>query len=165
MKIMNKRSIAVFFMLPLIGMLSCNSNKKEENKDLQWDDIEIQTKNQKIVIYKESDTATFDETIYKKVKRKGYSSAYKLDTIQKKIFVMTVSERDSVYKYAHRIISKPVFTDVMATCYAGYVLVKIRDRRTTLMCEYESVGEWSTVNNDTKKLYDLLKTKIDIAKQ
>ncbi|MNL72786.1 hypothetical protein D3C87_1981520 [compost metagenome] len=53
----------------------------------------------------------------------------------------------------------------MATCYAGYVLVKIRDRRTTLMCEYESVGEWSTVNNDTKKLYDLLKTKIDIAKQ
>ncbi|WP_289663564.1 hypothetical protein [Flavobacterium panacagri] len=165
---MTKYSVVIFFTLTLMITLSCNSNKKEEKKDLRWDDIEIQTKTQKIVIFKESDTATFEQAIYKKVKRirgNGYSTAYKLDTIEKKIFVMTESERDSIYKYTHQIITNPAFTDVMATCYAGYVLVKIRDRRTTLMCEYESVGEWSTVNNDTKKLYDLLKTKIDIAKQ
>lgn len=157
-----KISVVLFFLI----LVSCNFSKEEKKTEAKyWDDIEINTRDQKVIIYKESDTATFEEAHYKKVKRKGFSVAYELDTIEKKIFILTASERDSIYKYTHQIITKPVFTNVKATCYAGYVLVKLRDRRTTLMCQYESVGEWSTVSNDTKKLYNLLKPKIDIAKQ
>lgn len=153
-------------MLSFFCLISCNFSKKEQkDKPVYWDDIEINTKTQKFIIYKESDTASFEEAIYKNISGKGISAKYKLDTIHRKTFSLTASERDSIYKYTYQVITKPVFTDKHATCYAGYVLIKLRERQTTLMCEYKSVGEWSTVTNETKKIYDILSSKINISKQ
>lgn len=147
-------------------LLSCNFSKKGQKPEpVYWDDIEINTETQKVIICKGSDTASFEEAIYKNINGAGISAKYKLDTIQRKTFSLTASERDSIYKYTYQVITKPVFTDKHATCYAGYVLIKLRDRQTTLMCEYKSVGEWSTVTNETKKIYDILSTKINIGKQ
>jgi hypothetical protein len=153
-------------LLSFLTLISCNFSKDERKPErINWGTIEIYTKSQKVLIYKEEDTASFEETKYKRISGKGLSSKYKLDTIVKKTFKLSVSERDSISKYAYHLITKPFFTDKMATCYAGYVLIKLRERNTTIMCEYESVGEWSTVSNETKKIYDILKTKINIAKQ
>lgn len=158
--------IKPLLILFLLGFLSCNfSEKKKKFETVYWDEIEVNTKTQRVVIYKESDTASFEAAFYKKTSSKGISANYILDSIQKKTFSLTTSERDSIYKYTYRIITKPVFTDKHATCYAGYVLIKLRDRQTTLMCEYKSVGEWSTVTNETKKVYDILSSKINISKQ
>lgn len=158
--------IKKLLILSFFCLISCNFSKKEKKAETNyWDDIEINTKNQRVIIYKESDTASFEEAIYKNISAKGISEKYKLDTIKRKTFSLTASQRDSIYKYTYQVITKPVFTDKHATCYAGYVLIKLRERQTTLMCEYKSVGEWSTVTNETKKIYDILSSKINISKQ
>jgi hypothetical protein len=153
-------------ILSFFCLISCNFSKKDKKTEqFYWDDIEINTKTQKVIIYRESDTASFEAAIYKKISGNGILAKYKLDRIQRKTFSLTASERDSIYKYTYQIITKPVFTDKHSTCYSGYVLIKLRDRQTTLMCEYKSVGEWSIVSNETKKIYDILSSKINIGKQ
>ncbi|MDR7209662.1 hypothetical protein [Flavobacterium piscis] len=158
--------IKPLIILSFFCLISCNfSEREKKTEQVYWDDIEINTKTQKVIIYKESDTASFETAIYKKTSGNGILAKYRLDTIQRKTFSLTASERDSIYKYTYQIITKPVFTDKYVTCYGGYVLIKLRDRQTTLMCEYKSVGEWSTVSKETKKIYDILSSKINIAKQ
>lgn len=153
---MTKRSITIFFLLTLMTLLSCNSNKKEQKQDLYWDEIEIRTRNQIVKIYQESDTVSVEKEILKKISGNGFSAKYKLDKIEKKKFRLNSVKRDSLSKAVYRVITKPVFPNTRATCYAGYVLIKLRNGNVTLSCEYESAGEWEKVSTDTKKIYDIL---------
>jgi len=41
-------------------------------------------------------------------------------------------------------------------------MIKLKDRNTTLMCEYQSVGEWSTISAETKKIYKLINPKTEL---
>lgn len=153
-------------IIPFLLLVSCEKPKgKMEPKKEYWDEIQLITRNQKIIIYNKSDTASFENEIYKKVSGEYISAIYKLEKIDKKSFTLNRNERDSLCKYVKAVMTKPVFTDRASTDYAGYVLIKLRDRHTTLMCEYKSVGEWSTVSVQTKNIYNLLKSKIEIAKQ
>jgi len=156
MKIMTKRSIAIFFLLASMSILSCHSSKKEQKQDLYWDEIEIQTKNQTVKIYQETDTVSVEKEILKKISGNGFSAKYKLDKIEKKIFRLNSVKRDSLSKAVYRVMTKPVFPNTRATCYAGYALIKLRNGIVTLSCEYESAGEWEKVSDDTKKIYDIL---------
>lgn len=153
---MINRSIIVLFLSTLMLMISCNSSKKEKKQDLYWNEIEIQTKNQIVKIYQESDTVSVEKEILKKISGNGFSAKYKLDKIEKKIFRLSSVKRDSLSAAVYRVITKPVFPNTRATCYAGYVLIKLRNGIVTLTCEYESAGEWEKVSNDTKKIYDIL---------
>ncbi|WP_310558685.1 hypothetical protein [Flavobacterium sp.] len=158
--------LKLLIIIPFFLIISCDKPKdKLEQKNEYWDEIQLITRNQKIIIYNENDTASFENEIFKKVSGNYSSAIYKFEKIDKKSFSLNRNERDSLYKYTKAIITKPVFTDRASTDYAGYVLIKLRDRHTTLMCEYKSVGEWSTVSEETKNIYNLLKTKIDVAKQ
>lgn len=163
---MEKICLKSLIMIPFLLLVSCEKPKgKMEQKNEYWNEIQLITRNQKIIIYNESDTASFENEIYKKVSGEYISARYKLEKIDKINFSLNRNERDSLYKFVKAVITKPVFTDRASTDYAGYVLIKLRDRHTTLMCEYKSVGEWSTVSEQTKNIYNLLKSKIDIAKQ
>lgn len=163
---MKKTYLKSLIIIPFLILVSCEKPKvKMELKNEYWDEIQLTTRNQKVIIYNESDTASFEKEIYKKVSGEYISAMYKLEKIDKKNFSLNRNERDSLYKFVKEVITKPVFTDRASTDYAGYVLIKLRNRNTTLICEYKSVGEWSSVSEQTKNIYNLLKPKIDIAKQ
>lgn len=152
---MKKILLKTYFSFFVILLVACEGKKEE--KVYYWDDIVIITRNQKITVRKDSDTANFENRINAK------SDAEK--EIITKSFLLNQKERDSLHKFVYKMITKPVFTDRNATCYAGYVLISIRDRNTTLGCEYRSVGEWYSVSYETQKIYKLLSDKIEISKQ
>lgn len=153
--LIKKIFLKTFFCFFIILLIACEG-KKEENPSY-WDEIVIFTRNQKITVRKDSDTANFEYRVNKK------SHAEK--EILTKSFLLNQKERDSLHKFVYKMITKPVFTDRNATCYVGYVSINIRDRNTTLSCEYRSVGEWSTVSSETQKIYKLLSKKIEISRQ
>jgi len=162
---MLKLSNLIFTILIISTFVSC---KKESRKEMinneVWDNIELITKNQRITIYKFEDTASSEKEFYKKISGEGFSATYKLDKVERKNFKINKSERDSLYKYVFKLFTKPKFTDKSATDYAGYIMIKLKDRNTTLMCEYKSVGEWSSISPETEKIYKLVNAKVELPK-
>ncbi len=144
-------------------MISCQKEKQKEiPKEKNWENIELITKRQKITVYKFADTASVEKQIYKKVSGEFISAVYKFEKVERKNFKINKSERDSLYNYVFKLLTKPTFTDKAATDYAGYIMIKLKDRNTTLMCEYQSVGEWSTISAETKKIYKLINPKAEL---
>jgi hypothetical protein len=155
---MKKTFFKTFFYFFIILLIACEGNKeKKPEKTAYWDEIVIFTRNQKITVRQDSDTANFEN----RMNTRGNSE----NEILSKSFLLNKKERDSLHKFVYKMITKPVFTDKNATCYAGYVSISLRDRNTTLGCEYKSVGEWSTVSSETQKIYKLLSEKIEISRQ
>lgn len=105
-----------------------------------WDRIQIVTRTQVITIDNYNDSATFEDHNIKAT-QKTQSANSDSSELKAITFSLTSKDRDSLYTYVHELITKPYFTDKNATCYAGYVQVKLIDRNTTLTCEYKSVGE------------------------
>jgi hypothetical protein len=162
---MFKLSHLFFLFLTLALFTSCQKEKKKEiPKDEIWENIELITKSQRVTIYKFEDTASVEKAIYKKVRGESFSATYELDKVERKSFKINKSERDSLYKYVYKVITKPKFTDKAATDYAGYIMIKLKDRNTTIMCEYKSVGEWSTISPETEKIYKLVNPKVELPK-
>jgi hypothetical protein len=154
-----------FLILILTLLISCQDEKqKKVLEEKHWENIELITKSERIKIYKSEDTASIEKAIYERVSGKGFSATYKLEKLDRKNFKINKSERDSLYKYVFRLLTKPTFTDKSATDYAGYIMIKLKDRNTTLMCEYQSVGEWSTISAETEKIYKLINPKAELPK-
>ena len=152
--------LSISFILIFTFFISCQKSKdKEIKKKNYWDTIEIITDNRKVVVYFDKDTATSEFTTYKKVSGNGPTVNYKLQKIEKKNFKINKRERYSLYNNVFRLFTKPTFTNKSATCYVGNVLVKLKDRKTTLICEYKSVGNWSEVSSETKNIYNLITKK------
>jgi hypothetical protein len=163
-ELMHKSSY-LFLILFCTILFSCQKEKQKEiPKEEYWENIELITKSQKVTVYKFEDTASVEKKIYKKVSGEFISAVYKLEKVESKNFKMNKSERDSLYSYVIKLLTKPTFTDKAATDYAGYILIKLKDRNTTLMCEYQSVGEWSTISPETKKIYKLINPKVEMPK-
>lgn len=161
--ITRKVSKSVVLMLFFCILFSCQNSKKVKIKsEVFWDEIQVITKSQKISIYCCTDTAIAEKTIYRKISGEFIDSKYKLDRIEKENFVINKIDRDSLFQNVYKLITKPTFTDKLASDYVGNVLIKLRDRNTTLMCEYKSVGDWSTVSNEAKKIYNLLNSKVHL---
>jgi hypothetical protein len=155
---MKKIFLKTSFYFFIILLVACEGKKeKKVENPSYWDEIVIFTRNQKITVRKDSDTANFEF----RMNEKNHTEK----EILTKSFFLNPKERDSLHKFVYKMITKPVFTDRNATCYAGYVSINIRDRNTTLSCEYRSVGEWSTVSSETQKIYKLLSEKIEISRQ
>ena len=149
----------MFFLI-----VSCNKKEVVKNGENFWDEIRIENNNKEIIIYNETDTASFRKANYEKIKLENGSTNYRLKKIEKSTFKLSKSERDTIHKIVREIITNPVFTDKSATCYAGNVLISLKNSHTTLTCQYNSVGTWSEVSKKTKKLYNLLKSKVEISK-
>ena len=82
----------------------------------------------------------------------------------KKKLYYTKSEKDSLAKYIYECVTEPKFTNILATEYAGSVSLKYGTGNTKLICEYNSVGDWSVVSDTTKKIYRLISKKVEISK-
>ena len=149
---MVKTSILLSLFLMIQFLTSCQkSNEKGNVKNQNWDHIELITRNQKITIYKDEDIASTEKAIYKRISGNGFSAKYKLEKVEKNNFSISKVERDSLYENVFRLITEPTFTNKATTDYAGYILIKLKDRHTTIMCEYESVGQWSNISPDNSK--------------
>lgn len=158
--------ISTFFIAFIF--LSCNEKKNHktiDNEIITWEEIEINTKTEKIKISKFSDSAEYirdlNNVAFKILNEDGTFT--KEEIISKKI-AFTKSEKDSLVKYIYNSATKPKFTNAFATDFAGTVQLIYSTGTTRLICEYHSVGDWSIVSDETRKIYELISRKVKISK-
>ena len=146
--------LALIIALSII-VQSCSQKKEKTNKSLKdYCAIIFESKKKKIYV---SDDYSFSEE-WVKQKDGKYSQ------IQKKINFIK-SERDSIAKYAYRIINNPAIANTVMTCGAGEnITIEISYCSTSILCKYSSIPNWSTLSTDNKKLYDILNVKTSIPK-
>jgi len=163
-----KLNIKILLLIILIIILSCKQKQNEkigENIHNNWEEIEVKTRTEKITISKFSDSADYVQDLnniaFQILPENGKLVEEKV--IKKKI-IFTKSEKDSLAKYIYQSVTNPTFTNILATDYAGSVKLKYDTGTTKLICEYNSVGDWSIVSNETMKIYELLNKKIKITK-
>ncbi len=160
----------IIILVSSLTIFSCNDSKKNASKigkqqqQLKWDKITLRTDFQSIEIYADRDTIISNTWGLK-------DSLVKSDEVwhiptnkkQERIY-LEPSSKDTIYYLVMDMITKPVFTDQSATCYAGNIKICIQSDNTELCCRYSSVGDWTTISGNTKKLFAILngKTKISI---
>lgn len=151
-----------------MSIISCAKEKNtenEENLNIRWEELEINTRIEKITISRFSDSADYvrnpNNIAFKILREDGKVDIEKIE--QKKIY-FSKSEKDSLAKLIFESVTDPKFTNVLATDYAGSVILKYDTGNTKLICEYNSVGDWSSVSDITKKIYEILSKKVEISK-
>lgn len=147
----------IFLVISLI-LLSCH--KKTEKKALtdhykNWETLEIRTRSEILTISRFSDSAGY----YKETDNRKLE----IPSGGKKI-IFTEAEKDSLGKYIYESVTQPKFTDIRATDYAGNVIFKFDKGNMNLVCEYNSVGDWTEVSENTQKIYNLISHKIKLSK-
>ncbi|MCO4304994.1 hypothetical protein [Riemerella anatipestifer] len=159
------RILLIFFAFTI---LSCKNEKRLEKTEIlsnNWEELEINTRIEKIVISKFSDSAEYERNpnniAFKILREDGKVDVEKI--VRKKIY-FSKSEKDSLTKYIYESVTKPKFTNILATDHAGSVILKYDTGNTKLICEYHSVGDWSAVSDITKKIYEMLSKKVEISK-
>jgi hypothetical protein len=150
-------------MLLLIVFSCAKKDVEKQENTFPWESIEISTQKQKVTIYSDSDTASYQNAIYKRISKKAFMGTYKLEKIEKTNFKINNNERDSIYSFVLKTITKHHSPNIKCTDYVGNVSLKLMTSTTSLSCNYYSVCDWSKVSPETKKIYDLLKTKVKIS--
>ncbi|MCY0970764.1 MULTISPECIES: hypothetical protein [Chryseobacterium] len=162
---LNLKILTLFFLLTILSCKEKQNVKSEDNLNNNWEELEISTRTEKIIISKFSDSAKYEQNLnniaLKILPEDGKTIE---EEIVKKNINFTKSEKDSLAKYIYESVTEPKFTDILATEYAGSVSLKYNTGNVKLICEYNSVGDWSVVSDATKKIYKLISKKVEISK-
>ena len=162
---LNLKTLTLFFLLTIFSCKEKQNVKSEDNLNNNWEELEISTRTEKIIISKFSDSAKYEQNLnniaFKILPEDGKIIE---EEIVKKNINFTKSEKDSLAKYIYESVTEPKFTDILATDYAGSVSLKYNTGNVKLICEYNSVGDWSVVSDATKKIYKLISKKVEISK-
>jgi uncharacterized protein YfkK (UPF0435 family) len=160
--------IKTMVVVLILSLLSCTKEKNTkiaDNSNQRWEELEINTRIEKITISRFSDSADYisnPNNIAFKILRED--EKFDIEKIVRKKIYFSKSEKDSLAKFIFKSVTKPKFTNTLATEFAGSVILKYDTGNTILICEYNSVGDWSSVSDITKKIYDLLSKKVEISK-
>ena len=157
------KHFCTLFLVVLVIVCSCAKKNVEKKETIPWTSIEIAARNQIVTIYEDLDTASFQNAIYKRTSKQAFMGKYNLEKIEKTNFKISRTERDSLYAYVVRTITKPCFPETFCTDYVGNVSIKLASGRTTISCDYNSVCNWSNVSPETQKIYQLLRSKVKIS--
>lgn len=155
----------LFFLLLFIISCSKKIENAQDKKFYQdWENLEIKTDRQTITISKLSDSMNYENVIYTK-EYYDIPPQYKIEKVQKYKIYITKAEKDSLAKYIYESVTNPKFTNVLATDYVGNVKLMFGKENMNLVCEYKSVGNWTEVSQNTRKIYELIKVKAEISTQ
>lgn len=160
-----KQIILIFFCVFLT--ISCNEKKAKvlENENYKkYDTLRITTRSQKLTISKFSDSADYVNIIYDSKVNK-IPPQYNVVKIDKRKIHISKPDRDSLSKFIYLSTTNPKFTNIHATDYVGNVELTFERHNMKLTTEYFSVGDWTEVSENTRKIYLLLKPKIEISTQ
>lgn len=129
-----------------------------------WQKLEIQTDYQTLIILNSSDSADYQNVIYDD-EIYDIPPKYNNKKIENRKIYFSRTEKDSLAKFIYKSVTAPKFTNVFVTDYVGNVKLKFIKTNMSLVCEYQSIGNWSEVSDDTKKIYDLIKNKAQFSTQ
>lgn len=160
--------IQLYGLLICICLLySCDTKQKstEENAiSNNWESFIVETKFQKIEIKNYSDSIYYTNRIYKDG-LDNIPPKYELDKIESGTILLTEQQKDSLIFHIKNTITNPTFTNAFVTDYVGNVSFSLNKNNMKLICQYNAVGDWTTVSNDTKRIYELINKHIKVSIQ
>ena len=160
----------LFLIFPvLLIFVSCNDVKKEDaeilNKAPNWNVITLKSDLQSIKIHFEYDSLISTSWRLKdSLSEQGERYRFRTE-IKQEVIYLDPKCKDSLYLLVKDLISNPVYTDQSATCYVGSLNACIQSQNTEICCNYSSVGNWTTISESTKKIYQILSRKIKVNKE
>jgi len=155
--------ILLIISIMLLLLASCNNPQKLKENEIPifWETLLIKSRSQIITINYGFDYGIRDVWNNKEINNEG-DIIYEPINHRRETFSITKQEQDSLFKYIYDIIMNPVYTEQYATCYVGNISIGFITGNTTLSCEYNSVGNWTTISPSMLKVYSLLKVKTEI---
>lgn len=160
----NKFFTLIFIVITIFSCQPKNDNQNVIENLHNWESFIIETGFQKVQIFNKTDSISYTNTIYKDGVN-GIPPKYELDRIEEGFVTLNKSERDSLISHIVNIISKPTITDIHATDYVGNVKFVLDRHNMKIICQYNSVGDWTELSNDTKRVYEILNSKIKLSSQ
>jgi hypothetical protein len=164
---MNKNT----FVLLLISLMffTCNNNGDVaviiDEHQPKWNKITLKTDFQSVYIFSDSDTMISNTWRYKdSLINPGEYAHIPIDRRQERIF-LEAAYKDTIHSLLMEMITKPQYTDKSVTDYAGNMRACVQSANTELCCGYSSVGDWTAVSVNTKKLYNILSRKTKMSTQ
>ena len=142
----------------ILTLISCNNSNQSKELPIQWETLIIESSNQIITIDRYEEYAVNDTCDFTEIKD-GNNIIYKPINRGQKYFNVSQQDKDSLFKYIYEIVTKPVYTKQFASCYVGNISIGFRTSNTTLICKYNSVGNWATISPQMQKLHSLLEKK------
>ena len=160
----------LFFIFPVILIfVSCNDVKKEDkeilNKVPNWNIITLKSDLQSIKIHFEFDSLISTSWRLKDSLSEQGERYWIRTEIKQEIKYLDPKCKDSLYLLVKNLITNPVYTDQSASCYVGSLNACIQSQNTEICCNYSSVGNWTTISESTKKIYQILSRKIKVSKE
>jgi hypothetical protein len=157
--------ILVIFLIG--GIISCHKkdNVVESNFVKHWDRLTIDSEKQKIVIDNDLDYGRRYYWDIEEIDTDNGHIEYNTVNYKEEKFSITKQEQDSLYTYIHDIVTNPVYTNQLATDNVGRISISFTIGTITLSCSYVSVGNWTTISPQLKKIYLLLKNKTEILEE
>lgn len=156
----------LYVSLALMFIVGCKNNVATDKSEVAvfWEDIFMNLGgNQELKIFNWGDSAVFTKWTDSLVETNPKKTWIRIKPL-KVVFPITKSEKDSLFKWTRKLVRGPVEPEQRCTDYVGYLSATIeygnRSSRTKQTCEYSSICDWFNVNDDTKSLYRLLKTRI-----
>ncbi len=153
-------------------LFSCEKSEKiaprienSKIKEFQiWKTLEIKTRYQTLTIFNSADSAdyenvTYDDGIY------DIPPKYDNKKVENRKIYFSETEKDSLAKFIYSSVTTPKFTNKFVTDYVGNVKLKFSKINMSLVCEYQSVGNWNEVSENTKKIYDIIQSKAQFSTQ
>ena len=153
--------LTAFILLTSCGDKAVDDNIADKTKNLPWNCLTFRLYRQTVFVYK-GDSARYLTWNYQDSVTPGSVYHNPVDNKTTKFF-LSKNEQDSLYLYCYDIITKPVFVDSTVSCFhCPDIKICIKNDKSSICCGYSSVPSWQTMSPSLKKVYRLLKTKIDL---
>jgi len=161
---MSIKKLLSLLSLTILAFYSCQNTPAKTMADPgRWNKLTIGFKNSEIIISNLDTTASLRNVLNYKKFTQDNSTTYTSDKIEETTIKITSKEKDSIYKWAKKLISEPIKPKTFCTDYVGKLFLDIEvDEQVTYSCRYNSICEWSTMNTETLKLHKLLSNKFKL---
>jgi hypothetical protein len=140
-------------------MVCCRTAGPLDRYSQIWNTIVIETGDDEITIFGSENTVVLKTWDYvDSLTDNGHIS--NRTNIRTRTSSISKSETDSIYAWTSNLTKNFEIPKVFCTDYVGYLKITIQYAgQVKQSCEYNSVCEWRTLTNDTKKLDGLLRIK------
>jgi hypothetical protein len=158
-----KKSLSLV-SLTMLSFCGCRDTpSKTTTESEKWNMLSIGFKNCEIIVLNHDNTARLRKILSYRKSIEKYSTTYTPDKFDETSIKITSEDKDSIYKWTKKLISKPFIPKAFCTDYVGklFLIIEVNEQ-VTYYCKYNSICEWSKMNIETLKLHKLLNTKFKL---
>ena len=135
-----------------------SADKKKVSEKYGWETIAINVDDKRVLIPNDQDTCYFAEQFADTEYARAHNGEYR---IEHKKFVLSKSERDTLFKLVEDAIKNHEETSQMVSDCAGqYVTLTLEQYNSSISCKYSSIGNWTTVSPTLSKISSMTFGKV-----